>query len=94
MDNSFRSHPSRYRNRTQTVAPQDIEPPTIIAGQSADCCLAAPMFRAVLPPTQSRTGTAEVFLCGHHRRASEISLWASGAAIFDAAGRLVASASA
>lgn len=64
-----------------------------IGSQSSDCCPGRAAFRVVLPATDSRPHPGELFLCGHHFRASRDGLERAGATVYDSLGRLVASAS-
>jgi hypothetical protein len=36
-----------------------------------------------MPPTESRPHPVDLFLCGHHYRASLTALWAAGATVED-----------
>lgn len=55
---------------------------------TADCCPAPAAYRVVLP---RRPGGAprELYLCGHHRRATVAAQERCGAAVFDSRGQLV-----
>jgi hypothetical protein len=76
------NHPS-YQSRA--------EAPRSTAGwlkqlQSADracCCTAPPVVMVVMPATSERSRPVDLLLCGHHYRASQRSLEAAGAVIFD-----------
>jgi hypothetical protein len=45
----------------------------------ADCCPGRPMFKIVMPPTATRPGPVDLWLCGHHYRASRVALKSAGA---------------
>jgi hypothetical protein len=45
----------------------------------ADCCPARPMFKIVMPPTVTRPRPVDLWLCGHHYRASRAALKSAGA---------------
>jgi hypothetical protein len=47
----------------------------------ACCCPARPMFRVVMPPTATRPRAVDLWLCGHHYRASRAALKSAGAEI-------------
>jgi hypothetical protein len=47
------------------------------------CCLARPAVKVTMPPTASRPYAVDLWLCGHHYRASRAALAKSGAAIED-----------
>lgn len=47
------------------------------------CCLARPTVKVILPPTASRSHPVDLWLCGHHYRASVAALLASGATVED-----------
>jgi hypothetical protein len=55
----------------------------------ADCCSSRPAVRVVLPPRAARSEKSELFLCGHHHRASSESLRSAGAVSFTATGALI-----
>ena len=55
----------------------------------ACCCPARPVVTVVMPPTASRPHPVELLLCGHHFRASQASLQAAGADVYDKAGLLI-----
>ena len=57
----------------------------------ADCCVAPPLMRAVLPSTATRARPVELLLCGHHCRVARVALAVAGAAVFDLHGQLLAS---
>jgi hypothetical protein len=43
------------------------------------CCPARPVVKVIMPPTASRAQPVELWLCGHHYRASLAALHAAGA---------------
>ena len=45
----------------------------------ADCCPARPMFKIVMRPTATRPHPVDLWLCGHHYRASRAALTSAGA---------------
>ena len=45
----------------------------------ACCCPARPVVRVMMPPTATRPRPVDLWLCGHHYRASLVALLASGA---------------
>ena len=47
------------------------------------CCPARPVVRVIMPPTADRAHSVDLWLCGHHYRASVAALLASGATIED-----------
>jgi hypothetical protein len=47
----------------------------------ACCCPARPMFKVVMPPTETRPRPVDLWLCGHHYRASQAALKSAGAQI-------------
>jgi hypothetical protein len=59
-------------------------------GEVADCCIARPLYRVVLPSPFGEPPAAHLLLCGHHFRASTDGLARACAAVFDSADRRVA----
>lgn len=59
--------------------------------RDADCCAAHPTFRVVFRREDPDAAPAELFLCGHHYRASTAQLLERRASVYDAAHRLLAS---
>ncbi|HEY7261982.1 MAG TPA: hypothetical protein VH589_10915 [Trebonia sp.] len=49
----------------------------------ACCCPARPVVRVIMPPTAGRTHPVDLWLCGHHYRASVHALLAAGATVED-----------
>jgi hypothetical protein len=47
------------------------------------CCLARPVVKVLMPPTASRDHPVDLWLCGHHYRASLGALLAAGATVQD-----------
>lgn len=43
------------------------------------CCPARPAVKVVMPPTAGRSHSVDLWLCGHHYRASVTALMAAGA---------------
>jgi hypothetical protein len=60
-----------------------------LATLSADCCVATPAYRVVLPVHGARTRPAVLLLCGHHLHMSRLALRSAGAAVYDDQDRLV-----
>jgi hypothetical protein len=52
--------------------------------ERADCCVARPGYRVVLPATGTRTRTVQLLLCRHHLRRSVQELGRQGASVYDA----------
>ena len=52
----------------------------------ACCCPARPVVRVIMPPTASRADPVDLWLCGHHYRASLEALCAAGAIVEDLTG--------
>ena len=68
------------------------EPPAAVARNSvtytdpsvpsrACCCPARPAVRVMMPPTADRPRPVDLWLCGHHYRASVAALRAAGATV-------------
>ena len=55
----------------------------------ACCCGARPAVAVILPPAPGRPRQTDLLLCGHHYRANQRALAASGAAVFTVAGTAV-----
>jgi hypothetical protein len=49
----------------------------------ACCCPARPVVRVIMPPTADRAHSVDLWLCGHHYRASLPALLAAGAIVED-----------
>lgn len=49
----------------------------------ACCCPARPVVRVIMPPTPERKHSVDLWLCGHHYRASLHALLAAGATVED-----------
>ncbi|TVZ05310.1 hypothetical protein EAS64_12100 [Trebonia kvetii] len=47
------------------------------------CCLARPAVKVSMPPTAGRPHSVDLWLCGHHYRASVAALVGAGAVIED-----------
>ena len=47
------------------------------------CCLARPVVKVIMPPTANRPHPVDLWLCGHHYRASLAALLAAGAHVQD-----------
>jgi len=80
-----------HRHDTATTAGPPAEHPDLahtgaLADPSvpmqADCCPARPMFKIVIPPAATRTRPADLWLCGHHYRASRAALNSAGAHVY------------
>jgi hypothetical protein len=52
------------------------------SGDTACCCPAYPVVRAVMPPTPERPHSTDLLLCGHHYRVSREALAAAGATVY------------
>ena len=50
----------------------------------ACCCAARPVVKVIMPPTPDRPRPVDLWLCGHHYRASLVSLKLAGARVEDA----------
>jgi hypothetical protein len=56
----------------------------------ADCCVAAPTVRVVLPASPESGKPAELLLCAHHFHAHRDALLSSGASFYDESGIRIA----
>jgi hypothetical protein len=52
----------------------------------ACCCAARPVVRVIMPPAAGRADPVDLWLCGHHFRASRGALCAAGAIVEDLTG--------
>jgi hypothetical protein len=88
-----------YRSQP-TPAPEDegagpdveqstVAPDVPLEWQRADCCVAQPAYRVLLPPSATRDGPAELLLCGHHFHISRRSLARAAATVYDVHGNRV-----
>lgn len=57
----------------------------------ACCCPAVPIVKVVVPPTSKRPRPVDLFLCGHHYRASWGALDSVDATVHDVQGTLITS---
>ena len=57
--------------------------------ERACCCPARPVVRVMMPATTRRPDPVDLLLCGHHYRASQATLQAAGAAVYDHEGVLI-----
>ena len=68
---------------------RDVHPPDRLAFARpsvplrACCCPARPVVKVIMPPTPSRPHPVDLWLCGHHYRASLSSLQLAGASVED-----------
>jgi len=53
------------------------------------CCPARPAVKVVMPPAAGRAHSVDLWLCGHHYRASRAALEAAGAMVEDLTGMTV-----
>jgi hypothetical protein len=74
----FRNHPSEGESQPLDVRFTDPSVPS-----RSCCCLARPAVKVLMPPTASRSRPVDLWLCGHHFRASLKALLAAGATIED-----------
>jgi hypothetical protein len=49
----------------------------------ACCCPARPVVKVMMPPVPGRAHPVDLWLCGHHYRASLAALYAAGATVED-----------
>ena len=47
------------------------------------CCPARPVVKVIMPPTADRRHSVDLWLCGHHYRASVVALAKAGARVED-----------
>jgi hypothetical protein len=64
-------------------------PPHVVADRAC-CCPARPVVTVIMPPAPGRPHPVDLLLCGHHFRVNRAALTASGAAVYDDRGALVA----
>jgi hypothetical protein len=83
-------HPFR-RNADYPIDELLLDSLDMISLERADCCSARAAYRAVLPTAGRRDRPADLLLCGHHYRSSHDALRSTGATVYDATNRLIAS---
>lgn len=49
----------------------------------ACCCPARPAVKVIMPPARDRSHPVDLWLCGHHYRASRVALELAGASVED-----------
>jgi len=73
-----------FRKRVPEREAVPVEQPMFAAPSvppTACCCPARPAVRVIMPPTASRAHPVDLWLCGHHYRASLQALLAAGATV-------------
>ena len=86
-------HPSQFGRAprdTAVLTDQLPDDAPVIRGREADCCPAQPLYRVVVPASDTRARSTDLYLCGHHRRQCRDGLAAARVMVFDAFGRLIA----
>ena len=68
--------PERERHLCE-ASPGGLADPSV--PMRACCCPARPLVKVMMPPTHSRRHPVDLWLCGHHYRASRQALAAAGA---------------
>jgi hypothetical protein len=71
--------------------PQAVEAPALEEPRFTDpsvpsrscCCPARPAVKVIMPPAAGRRHSVDLWLCGHHYRASVVALLKAGARIED-----------
>lgn len=58
--------------------------PLTVPGRAC-CCTARPVVKIIMPVTSSRPSPVDLWLCGHHWRASRQALRAAGATVYQVA---------
>ena len=83
--------PEAARSETEPITPAraPIDWRALRFADRACCCGARPAVAVIMPPAPGRTRPTELLLCGHHYRASQISLAGTSAAVFTLAGAAV-----
>ncbi len=79
-----------FHRQAATAASRKGHPEMALRGGLADptvptracCCPARPLVKAVMPVTGSRRHPVDLWLCGHHYRASRAALEAAGARVY------------
>jgi hypothetical protein len=61
-------------------ARRSVKPAPAAAARSC-CCLAKPQVKVIMPATPTRPHPVDLWLCGHHYRASQAALAEAGAAV-------------
>jgi hypothetical protein len=74
----FRNHPSEGESQPLDVRFTDPSVPS-----RSCCCPARPVVKVIMPPTATRRRYVDLWLCGHHYRASLAALLAAGATVED-----------
>ena len=75
-----------FRRDPQAVEAPHLEELRFIdpsAPSSACCCPARPAVKVIMPPTAARRHSGDLWLCGHHYRASVAALLKAGARVED-----------
>jgi hypothetical protein len=79
----------RHDIATSAEAPMEHPEPGHFSGlgdpsvpMQACCCPGRPMFKVVMPPTATRPRPVDLWLCGHHYRASRKALESAKAQVY------------
>jgi hypothetical protein len=67
----------------EVPAPEDLRFTDPSVPARSCCCPARPVVRVTMPPTADRPHPVDLWLCGHHYRASLAALVAAGARVED-----------
>ena len=71
----------RYTQADAVVPLDDAVSTDPLVPMRSCCCPARPAVKVVMPPTAGRRHSVDLWLCGHHYRASLAALLAAGATV-------------
>lgn len=73
----------KYQDSPAAPAWESLALPAPPVPSRACCCPARPIVRIIMPPAANRPHPVDLWLCGHHYRASIAALFAAGATVED-----------
>lgn len=83
---SFGKRGKMFRRDPHTVKPPPVEDPRFtdpLVPSRSCCCPACPVVKVTMPPTTDGALPVDLWLCGHHYRASLATLLRAGAKVED-----------
>ena len=73
----------RYAHEDEVTALEDLRFTDPSIPSRSCCCAARPVVKVIMPPAVGRAHPVDLWLCGHHYRASLAALLAAGATVED-----------
>jgi len=73
----------KYTHEDEVTALEDLRFTDPSVPSRSCCCPARPAVKVIMPPAAGRAHPVDLWLCGHHYRASLAALLAAGATVED-----------